>query len=471
MGDTLAVAVVDACRHLLPRGGRLLVAVSGGADSVALLRCLREHARDLGISLAAAHLNHGLRGRASDGDAAFVRRLAARLEIPLIEARADVRGRAKEQGVSLEMAARDARYEFFARAARATGARAVATAHTADDNVETVLLRLARGTGLAGLCGIPRVASRNGLRVVRPMLDATRGDVLRFLRARRAVWREDASNDDRAFLRNRVRHEILPLLARRLNPRIGEAVLRMADVLREEDEWMERLSRPLLKRVLRADGGLAVQTLRGQPAAARRRVLRQWLLAAGASAPAVDFDAVQRVDGLLQSDRQTGAVDVGGSWRVARRGAELHVEKPRATPAAGGTEAVLKVPGETVLPAIGLRVAVRVGRGIKRGRGGVGRLPAEGSLSARVLGDKPLLLRFWRDGDRMKPLGMKGTKKLQDVFTDAKIPLAIRRQVPLLECGGEIVWIPGYRVARGWQVAGEDGPALHIRIARLMRRR
>jgi tRNA(Ile)-lysidine synthase len=466
MGKALADKVVDACRRLLPRGGRVLVAVSGGADSVALLRCLHERAGELGISLAAAHLNHGLRGGASDGDAAFVGRLAARLGIPLVEEKADVRRRAKEQGASLEMAARDARYEFFARAARTVGARAVATAHTADDNVETVLLRLARGTGLAGLCGIPRVATQNGLRIVRPMLEVTRGDVLRFLRARRATWREDASNDDMAFLRNRVRHEILPLLARRLNPRIGEAILRMTDVLREEDEWMDRLCRPLAGRALRADGGLTVRTLRGQPAAARRRVLRQWLLAAGVPVPGVDFDAVRRADGLLQSDRRAGRADAGGGWRVARRGAVLYVGNPLATSADAAVEAVLNVPGETVLPGIGLRVAVRVGRGIKRGHGSVGRLPAEGSVSARAVGDKPLVLRFWRDGDRMKPLGMKGTKKLQDIFTDAKIPPAERRQMPLLECGGEIVWIPGYRVARGWQVAGEDGPALHLRVRR-----
>ena len=223
---------------LIRRGQHVLVAVSGGADSVAMLLALDELKRLLGIRLTVAHLNHHIRGNEAKKDAEFVRKLAAGLKIPFVGGDADVPRLAKSRGLSIEMAAREARYEFLADAARKKGADVIATAHTADDQAETVLLKLCRGAGSRGLSGIPRETTINGVRVVRPLLDVTRVEIESFLRRKKQAWREDRTNRDTAYLRNRVRHELLPMLESKLNPGIREALLRTADILREEDDLL-----------------------------------------------------------------------------------------------------------------------------------------------------------------------------------------------------------------------------------------
>ena len=477
------IAAAARGHGLWRRGARLLVAVSGGADSVALLLALRELAGRMKLALTVAHLHHGLRGRAADRDAAFVRRLAQRLGLPLLVERADVRRLARERGVSLEMAARAARYAFLARAARAARAEAVVTAHTADDQVETVLLRLARGTGLRGLCGMARRAQQGDLRIVRPLLDATRSEVLEFLRARGERWREDRSNRDPAFLRNRVRHELLPLLERRFNPGIRRAILRMTAILSEDEAWLEALCRPLLKAARRGPRELRTAALRRAPAAARRRVLRQWLFDAGVPLPDLDLDTVGRIERLLTTPRGSASADLGSGWRAQRQYGRLILAAPPAGGAAGrwppaagsrapdssGGRRALRMPGETIWQ--GWRVTVRRAPGIRRPRRGrAGRLPAECSLSLEAAQGRRLWLRDWRPGDRIAPLGMAGTRKLHDIFVDAKVPAEERRRIPLLVCGGAIVWVPGYRIARGWEVRDERRPAWQVRIERAVSR-
>ena len=372
------------------RTKRMLVAVSGGADSVALLVGLQRVAPGLGIQLRVAHLHHGLRGAEADADARFVRALAKRLKILCVTGRADVRALARKEKISIEMAARAARYAFLADAARRWGRRggaaAIATAHTMNDQAETVLLRLARGAGLRGLAGIPPERLEGEVRVVRPLLGVRRAAIEVFLKEAGQAWREDSSNDDRAMLRNRVRHEVLPLLAARLNPRIVETLARTAEILRGENES-------------RVGASLAT------PAGADKR-----------------------------RPYKMGSITV-------------------------------RVPGETRVPELGVGVETCEGRKVIRERGkAVGALPARASIAWARLGRRKLVVRSWRAGDRMAPLGMAGSKKLQDVFVDAKVPAARRGRVPVFACGGEIVWIPGYRVARGWEIRGGER-ILEIRVA------
>ncbi|TAN38439.1 MAG: tRNA lysidine(34) synthetase TilS [Verrucomicrobia bacterium] len=427
-----------ACVHnnlrryaMIQRGDLVVVAVSGGADSVALLHVLHR----LHIKLAVAHLHHGIRGAAADADAAFVRRLAHRLGVPLIEERVDVPARAKADGISLEMAARVARYAFFARAAKQLGAAAVAVAHTADDQAETVLLRLARGAGSQGLGGMEPVSHRDGLKIIRPLLKIPRAALIAFLKEHRLRWREDATNCDPHFLRNRVRHEILPLLEKRLNPQIRTALLRTAEVLREENGLLDELTGRALFPNAPKDSTVSVKKLTAWPLALQRRALRLWLMHAGLPAEHLDFEAVEAALTLLKSTRGTRSVEIGDGWRVMRRYDQVAVENtaPAAAPQ--------------------WELQIKSHRGVvKEKPTQPGQLPSHATLSAARVGKSPLVVRVARPGDRLAPFGLNGTKKLQDIFTDAKVPRDQRDQIPVVECRGEIVWLPGYRVARGWEV-------------------
>ncbi|MFH0909740.1 MAG: tRNA lysidine(34) synthetase TilS [bacterium] len=477
-------------RHgLLRKGSHVLVGVSGGADSVALLHALHFLRKRLGLRLSVAHLHHGIRGKAADRDETWVRDLAWRLGLPFVSERTDVPALARRRGISIEMAAREARYAFFARAIRSTGASVLATAHTADDQAETVLLRLLRGAGGQGLGGMAYRADRDGVTVIRPMLDVTHAEAVRFLYRHRRTWREDASNRDTDFLRNRVRHELLPLLEKHFNPQIRRALQRTASILREENEWVDALVRRALTTCAarEAKASLRVKALRKLPLAIRRRLIVHWLLLNKVEAEAVDFDAVERVLDLAADSSGTRTVPVCSRYRVARRYDVLSVE--RVGKSAKAFAVRLNVPGSTVLVgtagsavhpgfaggyaeasgALGQR-ALPMEDGRARGNlvaiaeysKGFERTSAEAYLSRAAVGASPLVLRSWRAGDRIRPLGMKGTKKVQDVFGDLKVPRDERARVPVLVCRGEVVWVSGYRVARGWEVVGPGSPSIRI---------
>ena len=381
-------------------GKRVLVAASGGADSTALALALK----DLGCRIAFAHVHHGIRGKAADADARFVAALAKKLGAPIYLGRFDVPAEAKRRGESLEMAARRVRRDFLVATAKREKLRFVATGHTADDQAETVLMRMARGTSISGLAGIPYVSKQNGIFFVRPLRDATRKQIVDFLKSRQQPWREDASNADDFALRNRVRHEILPLLEKRLNPSVRQALLRLADIAAAEDEVMSALARKTK---------LTAKT----PLALRRRLALDELRAAGVPPERRDFRAVEDPRKSF-----TYYVKPAESFYVVRKSPELEIRKGR----------------------------------------GFSRRTDEVCLSAAAVGGRDLVFRSWRPGDRMKPLGMAGSKKLSDIFTDLKVPRAARDSWIVVECGGEIAALAGWRVSRDFAVEGSRAPSLRI---------
>jgi tRNA(Ile)-lysidine synthase len=235
----------------IPRPGRVLAAVSGGADSMALLRGLIELKDDLGLVLQVGHLDHQLRGAASTEDAAWLGRACEKLGVPFALGRIDVQAAATSSGRGVEEAARDARYVFLAETARSTDCSVIALAHTASDQAETILHHIVRGTGLAGLRGIPRERElAPGIRLMRPLLDVERSQVLDYLRQIGQDFREDESNQDEAYTRNRIRRQLLPLLTREYNPQIADAVLRLGQQAVEIQRTLEVLAEQLLERVL-----------------------------------------------------------------------------------------------------------------------------------------------------------------------------------------------------------------------------
>ena len=438
-------------------GTRVAVALSGGADSVALLFALREIAEsECFVVAGAAHLNHQLRGTEADADAQFCRDLAARLGVPIDIECIDVAALARDTGTSVEHAAHTARYAFFDRAAARLGATAVAVAHTKDDQAETFLLRLLRGAGPRGLGGIH---PRAGI-VVRPLLETSRSDVREFLRAAEITFREDASNADLAIPRNRIRHELLPMLDARFSPGIVDALDRAAAIAREDAEYLEDAARA-------AAGRLISQTARGveldaealiaEPPAIARRVIRLAQQMVAGHERFVGFDAGEAVRRFAVS-KSTGQLDLPGH-RVNRRGRSLVLtgsrgrEKP--LPVRNFMYA-LAVPGQVAVPEAACAISAD-SKQVPSGRSAdemwhlAGR-SHEAVIEARRLA-APLAVRNRRPGDTFRPLGLNGRKTLQDFFVDAKIDRFEREITPVVvDSAGQIVWIAGHALAEEFRV-------------------
>jgi len=298
--------------RMVAPGERVLVAVSGGADSVALLAVLAELAPRLGVTLHAAHLNHGVRGAEADRDAACAAAVADRCGVSCTIAAA----RELRAGANFEARARAARYAFLRRVAVAAGCVRIATGHTRDDQAETLLMRLVRGAGRRGLAGMEPV--RDGW-LIRPLLASSRAEVLAFLTARALPWCEDSSNADRRFLRNRVRHEILPVL-RALNPTIDRTLAATASVLATEDRWLDGVLRP---RVTGGRPSLPVTALEALPLALQVRVLRLWLRTRRGTLRGLGRVHLEDMAALATSVRGRGWVPVPGGGAVERRAGQL----------------------------------------------------------------------------------------------------------------------------------------------------
>ena len=412
--------------NLIPAGTDVFVGVSGGADSVALLHILHR----LGFTLTAAHLNHAIRGAEADADEQFVKELCTKLGVECISSKDDVPALAAKKGISLEMAAREARHEFFRslipdrppsprlqRTSRPL-TPVVCLAHHADDQLETFFLRATRGTGLVGLGGMrpfhcleelkgagsAGFQGSDSLLICRPMLGIRRSEISQWVDAEGLEWHEDASNADETIPRNLVRHQILPTLGK-INERAAENILRTMGILRDEEDHPAR--------------------------AAARRTARDRLIEVGVNPT---FTAVEKFIEFSAKKKGTQFLDLEGVRLVNEYG-------------------TLRVDLESCTPTQSVRM--EEGIGILRG-------PWEASVSLKKIAGRDVAVRTPLPGDRMTPYGMGGSKKLQDIFTDLKIPKAQRAAWPVVGCGSEIIWLPGYRIACGWELSGDTEPALHL---------
>lgn len=459
-------------RRLLARGERLLVGVSGGPDSVALLDALAALAPEFGWKLHVAHFNHQLRGADADADEAFVRELAAGYGLPFTAGRGDVRAFATEQKLSIEDAARRLRHGSFQETARSLGLAKLALGHTADDQVETLLQRLLRGAGTRGLAAIHASNQLGALTVVRPLLDVWKTELLDYIRQRGLNFRQDASNWDPQFQRNRIRHELIPALERDYNPALKPLLHQTAEMLDAEDEWLDAEA----ARVLGSGKPLAVSRLLREHVAIQRRAIYRWLLEHDAGA-AVDFATVEALRRMATSGRPTRLTLAGGA-RVAREGDALALERMRSSNQYSVTsnqsaETRLAVPGTTAVPALGIVIEVKVVTGKSVPKSGtlqkhksetINLESPQEWLDADAVGDT-LTLRCWRPGDRFQPIGMKSAKKLQDIFVDQKMPVTQRRRTPLLVAtNGEICWPVGCRIGETFKITAATRRALRICI-------
>ena len=467
--DPLAERVLVSVRRqeLIPPGARVLVAVSGGGDSVALLHLLAELAEREAVALAGvAHFNHRLRPPASDEDERFCRDLATRFGLPFVVESADVAELARSERISVEHAGHRVRHAFFKRAASRLGACRVALGHTIDDQAETYLLRLLRGAGAAGFSAIrPRI----GL-VVRPLLNVSRAALRAYLASQPASFREDASNLDRRVPRNRIRHDLIPSL-RVYSPRVVEVLAREAEIARADEEWLARAANELGASLVQSTKGCVEVDAAGLAAlhpALGRRVARDALVRV--SGCAVGFDHIERLR-LLAEDAPT-RVD------FPRCRAERLAGVIRLTARAGrGTVARvepfayrLEVPGEVSVPEAGVTISAEpAGPELFRSLTFSGPQTAKKHTPERVVAVAaagPFAVRSWQPGDRFRPLGLHGhRKKLQDLFVDRKVSRADRARIPLvLDAQDRIVWVVGQGVSDDFRVTRGAASVLVLKV-------
>ncbi len=431
-------ATIDEHR-MLSAGETILVAVSGGVDSVVLLDLLQRVAADYEVSLHVAHLDHGLR-RSSSGDARFVERLAEERGLPLRAARLDPASLAAHRAHGAEGAARAARFAFLESAAAEIGAERIALGHTADDQVETILHRLARGTGATGLRGIPPVRPP----YIRPLIEATRSEILEYARARKLVWRVDPSNVDPSFARNRIRHRVVPELER-INPRAGEAIRRGALLAAEADEASRFLIATLWDGVC-SDEGEARLTLRRGALSAYPRAVQKLLLREGArrvrgDLAGIEHDHVEAGFRLIAGGASHGELSLPGLRLRVQADEILLARADEAPPEAWSYPVDL---GETVVPDPPLTIHLAIaGEGDPR-------TVATDRWTEFADADRiafPLVVRSRREGDRFAPLGLGTNVKLKDLLINERVPYYDRDRVPLLCDREKIVWVVGVRLS------------------------
>jgi len=449
-------------RHdMLRKGERVVVAVSGGADSVCLLDVLHRLAPEYDLDLFVAHFDHGLRKGEDEQETRFVEVLAREMSVPWETGCAE--NLERREG-SLEERAREARYAFLEGVRARQGAGAVAMGHTLDDQAETVIMRLLRGSGATGLSGIPPKREPG---IIRPLIRSRRAEIEDYLKSRGLSWRTDSSNLKGLYLRNRIRLELMPLLLQ-YQPRLVEHLGSLADSLREEDEVLEKKAGEWLGEHGEETDPRRLSVPRGKylalEPALRRRVTRQAIKKVSGALRRMDRRHVEAVENLARSTRPQAGVDLPKGVVVGKSYEQLVFGMSRQAESAGFRVA-LPGPGAYEIRDAGVRIT------LKEEAGG-GPVPLRGSSLEAFLDAEevnfPLEIRSILPGDRFVPLGMKGRRKLKDFLMDLKVPSGERAGVSLLVSGGAIAWVCGFRVDERFKVREGTRKVLHCRIDHLL---
>jgi tRNA(Ile)-lysidine synthase len=441
---------------MLERGEHILVAVSGGPDSVALLQALFRLSAEYRLSLTVAHLNHGIRGDEAKREQEFVCNLCAGMGITCICKTVEIHMLQIGSGKSIEEIAREERYRFLHATAETCGARKIATGHHRDDQAETVLINLIRGSGPEGLRGITPV--RDG-RIIRPLLHVSRGEILEFLNREGLAYVVDNSNLSPMFLRNRIRNELIPELATRYNPRIVEGLCHMAEIIRREDDYMEKTVRQVLHQwgivPSTAETLLPIAAFQELHEAIQARIIKFTLEAVAPSGNGIGYHHIEAVLAISQSSlRRYVSLDLPWLIRVDREGSVLRIRRVYSrqirrdrrnerTPPSVYSYPV-EVPGMVYLNVIGRNISFELID--KPGLQEMKNEPWVAFMDFECI-SPPLILRNHRSGDKIDPLGMAGMKKVKSYFIDGKIPRLPRSNIPLLVDDRSVIWIAGERIS------------------------
>jgi tRNA(Ile)-lysidine synthase len=446
---TEAVHQYISKERLLKAGDRLGLAVSGGADSVALLRLMVDLRKELGVVLSVIHFNHKLRGADAEADEKYVKELSEKHGLEFLCQSGDAAQYAEQEHLSIEAAARALRYEYFVSLLRSGRCNRIATAHTLDDQAETVLLKLARGAGTRGLAGIyPKLAvgHKADTLIVRPLLAIRRKQLESYLQALGQDWREDKSNRDLRHSRNLVRHGILPRLERNLNPAVRQAFSETADIARAEEEYWTGQVADFIPQVWKSSddgpkpansGALNLSLLSAQPLALRRRIIR-------AAAESLGFQLeFKHVEQILQlgsnKSRHSQSTILPGGWRATQTDKEITIERS-ANPLILDYEYRLPIPGKVRLPQIGKSIeTVLVRPGDESGYN------PDHAFDPALL-TKVLQVRNWRPGDRFWPGHSKSPKKVKELLQERHLTGTERKLFPVVVSGTEVIWLGDFPV-------------------------
>ncbi|MBI2539512.1 MAG: tRNA lysidine(34) synthetase TilS [Deltaproteobacteria bacterium] len=449
-------------------GERVLVAVSGGPDSVALLHLLHDLQEEIGLRLEVAHLQHGIRGEEGREDALFVACIAAKLALPFHLKDLDLPGMRAQRGRgNLEAMGREERYGYFAALAEARDIQKIATGHTRADQMETLFMWLLRGSGRRGLGGMPPVRpiaegdqTSSGPLLVRPLIEASREEVVDFLAHAGLEYRTDKTNLDPAPLRNWIRLRLLPQVREKFGPELEGRLAHSAEICRQEDEILERLARQDLAHVIQGQHLMRDLFLRlGE--AMQRRVLRLWCAAKLGHVRGFGFSNVEEALEFIAHGPPQGRLSIPGGWDLVKRYGKIHIEKQgRNRQPVCYTYELPRQGGELVVPEANIRIEGMI---LSASPGATPRDRGEALFDPAAL-PETLTVRNFRHGDRFQPLGMRGHKKLKDLFIEKKVPLEVRSTLPLFLAGAEILWIPGYGRSDIAKIGSATREILRIRV-------
>lgn len=445
--------------HLLDKGDRLIVGVSGGLDSMVLLHLLHTFREEFDLTLIVAHVNHGLRPDEAEREADLVRKESERFGLTFEYGQFHVKEYQKVEGVSLQDAARRIRLHFFDALSKKHGANKLALAHHADDQVETILLRLLRGSGLKGLKGM--VPMREG-RVIRPLLEVWRRDVEFFAGEKNIPYLLDSSNLREDYLRNRIRLNLIPLIEKEYQPNFRGVLFKTSLILREEDAFLDRVAQENFKELIRREaGGLSFRysEYRSLDAGIQWRILRKTLESLENRTTEVDLSLLYE---KLRSSSPSLLLELDQGICMEKRYDLVSFRKGRLK-MIPPFEVELRFPGRTMIPEIGREVIVQE----TERKGGPEDLFV--NFHTAVMDyerlQSPLRMRNFRPGDRFQPLGVKGTQKLKEFFIDHKVPRFERERVPLLVAGERVVWVVGHRIDERVKVTEKTRRILKVEVA------
>lgn len=440
--------------HMFQSGDSVLVAVSGGPDSVALFHILSAFIPKYSIRLGIAHVNHCLRPGDSDRDARFVSSFAKVHQVPFFLDKKNVRAYAASHKLSIEEAGRRTRYEYLTSVAHRKGYDKIALGHHADDNAESVLMYLIRGSGLKGLSGIDPV--REG-KIVRPLIRQTRSEILNYIENQQIDYVTDASNTDEQYLRNRIRHQLIPLLARTYNPNIIDNLNRLSDIVRSDDRWITDQTKPVIeKSVIRAEKGrvtLSIPLMASRHEAVQRRLLRCMIERVKGDLRRITYAHIEAIRNLAHAGPSHGRLDLPDRILITRNKEMLTLSKEKKplrqlTSSPGSTAEGytyrIQAPGTVFIRQLDMHFKTS-------------EVPIEALPDFRTTGhmiaffdmntlEFPFILRSFHPGDRFSPLGLGGSQKIKDFLINNKVPRKQRARCPILVSNEKIIWVMGYRI-------------------------
>jgi len=463
---------------LIRPGETVLCAVSGGPDSVAMLHLLREvnEVQQPGWKIHVGHVNHGLRGKAADEDEEFVRQLAERLQLPFHSAKVDVVALQKERKLSPEEAARDLRHGWLYDTALSVPAQKIAIAHNMDDQAETILHRIIRGTGLRGLKGMAPIrllSKKHDLFVVRPLIEVERYEIETYLRERGVAYRTDLTNFDTSITRNKLRHKLIPMVESEFNPRVKFSLVKLGQTAGSFYILLREIANEVYENTKMLSGEdeicLSVEEFGKLPPAIQTLIIDKAISSLLGRLPNLNFEHYLEIISLCGEQGYAKAIRLPKGLEARRESYVLKIYRPKeAPPPPKFARKRLKVPGKTVIPKLNLQIDAQVLEGKIVGLKEYIRnkdYTEEVIDLEKVKGS--LVVRLRRNGDIFCPLGARGKVKLKKFFIDNKVPKPVRDRVPILTDDDKIVWVVGYRIGNDVKITDDTLKALKLKISRI----